>query len=100
MSMLGFFEPLKKLTNFEKIAIDNYVFRLHYKVTVIIFILFTFMVTAKQYFGEPINCLAEGVPANIVNVHCWVHGTFTIRELSGSLHKMAVSGGTVVAHPG
>eukprot|EP00092_Neocalanus_flemingeri_P096400 GFUD01122713.1.p1 GENE.GFUD01122713.1~~GFUD01122713.1.p1 ORF type:complete len:450 (-),score=102.25 GFUD01122713.1:108-1271(-) len=38
------------------------------------------MLTAKQYFGDPIDCLVQGVPASIVNTYCWVHGTFTLRR--------------------
>eukprot|EP00091_Calanus_sinicus_P010951 TRINITY_DN2502_c0_g1_i1.p1 TRINITY_DN2502_c0_g1~~TRINITY_DN2502_c0_g1_i1.p1 ORF type:complete len:407 (+),score=75.11 TRINITY_DN2502_c0_g1_i1:99-1319(+) len=79
--MLSFFEPLKKLCKQEKVAIDNEVFRLHYKVTVILFILFSGMLTAKQYFGDPIDCMVNGVPAKIVNTYCWVHGTFTMKNL-------------------
>jgi len=78
--MQGFFEPLRKLCRQEKVAIDNTVFRLHYKGTVILLILFSAMLTAKQYFGDPIDCYVQGVPASIVNTYCWVHGTFTIKR--------------------
>jgi len=78
-TMQSLFEPLKKLCLAEKVAIDNTVFRLHYKATVILFILFTGMLTAKQYFGDPIDCFVQGIPASIVNTYCWVHGTYTLR---------------------
>jgi len=78
--MLSFFEPLKKLCKQEKVAIDNEVFRLHYKVSVILFIMFSAMLTAKQYFGDPIDCFVQGVPAKIVNTYCWVHGTYTMKN--------------------
>eukprot|EP00092_Neocalanus_flemingeri_P075251 GFUD01093199.1.p1 GENE.GFUD01093199.1~~GFUD01093199.1.p1 ORF type:complete len:449 (+),score=85.56 GFUD01093199.1:92-1348(+) len=78
--MQNLFEPLRKLCRQEKVAIDNGVFRLHYKGTVILLILFSAMLTAKQYFGDPIDCLVQGVPASIVNTYCWVHGTFTLRR--------------------
>ena len=64
-------------------AIDNGVFRLHYKVivfkfftlnvlsrlhkvTVLLFILFSAMLTAKQYFGDPIDCMVSGVPSELL----------------------------------
>jgi len=77
--MQKFFEPIQKLCRLEKIAIDNAVFRLHYKGSVIILILFSAMLTAKQYFGDPIDCYVEKMPASIVNNYCWVHGTFTVK---------------------
>jgi len=90
MSILALFEPIKKLLKLEKVAIDNVVFRLHYKVTVATFLMFTVLITAKQFFGDPINCHVETLPASIVNVYCWVHGTFTIPEFltdpTGSSH--------------
>ena len=64
--MQSLFEPLKKLCLAEKVAIDNTVFRLHCKATVILFILFTGMLTAKQYFGDPIDCFVQGIPGNIL----------------------------------
>ena len=39
------------------------------------------MLTAKQYFGDPIDCFVSGVPAGIVNTYCWTHGTYTVTSL-------------------
>jgi len=79
--MQSFFEPLLKLLKLEKIETDNYVFRLHYKLTFPLFILFSAMLTATQYFGNPIDCMVQGVPNSIVNTYCWTHGTYTIKDL-------------------
>ena len=77
--MLGFLEPLKKFCRGEKVAIDNPVFRLHYKVTVILFILGSVLLNGKQYFGEPIECTTRSeVPPKIVSTYCWITGTYTI----------------------
>jgi len=82
--MLSFFEPLKKLFRVEKVAIDNVVFRLHYKVTVIMFILGSVLLNGKQYFGDPIDCHVDtGVPAKLVSTFCWATGTFTLRQQTG-----------------
>ena len=63
------------------------------------FILFSAMLTATQYFGiilfkytcfketdqnlkgNPIDCMVQGVPNSIVNTYCWTHGTYTIKDL-------------------
>lgn len=77
--MLSFFEPLKKLCREEKVAIDNWIFRSHYKVTVILLILGSVLLNGKQYFGDPIDChLDSGVPAKIVSTFCWITGTYTV----------------------
>ena len=46
-----------------------------------LFILFSAMLTAKQYFGDPIDCFVQGVPSGIVDTYCWVHGTYTLKNL-------------------
>ena len=33
--------------------------------TVIILVLFSAMLTAKQYFGDPIDCFVKGVPGEV-----------------------------------
>ena len=76
-----FFEPLMKFLKLEKIETDNFVFRLHYKVTLPMFILFSAMLIAKQFFGDPIDCFVQGIPTGIVNTYCWTHGTYTVKAL-------------------
>jgi len=73
-------EPLKKLCRQQKVTIDNWVFRLHYQVTVILFILFSMLFNAMQCFGDPIDCMVDGVEAKIVNTFCWIHGTYTLKN--------------------
>ena len=36
------------------------------------------MLTAKQYFGDPIDCFVQGVDKSLVTTYCWVHGTYTV----------------------
>ena len=59
----------------------NEIVKYFIKVTFPLFILFSAMLTATQYFGNPIDCMVQGVPASIVNTYCWTHGTYTIKEL-------------------
>ena len=45
------------------------------------------MLTAKQYFGDPIDCFVSGVPAGIVNTYCWTHGTYTVQNKPGVTNR-------------
>lgn len=42
------------------------------------------MVTSKQCFGDPIDCLVEDVPENVINTFCWTHSTFTTSDRMAS----------------
>ena len=44
----------------------------------IILIGFSLVVTSRQYIGDPIDCIVEGVPGNVMDTYCWIHSTFTI----------------------
>ncbi|GBN74959.1 hypothetical protein AVEN_46172-1 [Araneus ventricosus] len=49
---------LKCFFKTDSITIDNIVFRLHYKATAITLVAFSILVTARQYIGDPIDCIA------------------------------------------
>lgn len=51
------FGSVKSLVKLDDYCIDNNVFRLHYKATVIFLIAFSLLVTSNQYFGDPIDCI-------------------------------------------
>ncbi|CAG2109864.1 unnamed protein product, partial [Medioppia subpectinata] len=75
--------------------IDNNIFRLHYKATVVILIGCSLLVTARQYIGDPIDCLSgDKIPTEILDSYCWIHTTFSIE----SAWKLKV--GTEVVYPG
>lgn len=77
------------------VRIDNTVFRLHYRVTVTGLVAASLLITARQYFGEPINCLEkEGIPPTVLDTYCWLHGTYS----SEAAWRKAV--GREVAYPG
>lgn len=66
-------------------TIDGLVFRLHYRATVIILVGFCLMVTAKQFFGQPMECISdfatgEGKDQNakILNRYCFISTTFSV----------------------
>ena len=76
--MLGLFKEVQKFLKLDSVWIDNNVFRLHYKLTVLIFVTSSLLVTSKQYIGDPIDCIASDVPGNIMDTYCWIHSTFSI----------------------
>ena len=78
--MFDVFGSIKGLLKIQSVDIDNNIFRLHYKATVIILIAFCLLVTSRQYIGDPIDCIVEGIPANIMDTYCWIHPTFTIPD--------------------
>lgn len=88
--MLKTFEGIRK--NFklkpQTYCIDNWIFKLHYRVTTLCFLTATVLVTSRQYIGEHIQCISDnGVPAHVMNTFCFFTSTFTVvRNISiGSL---------------
>ena len=63
-----------------KITLLNFhqIFRLHYKITVGIFFIASLMVTSRQYVGDPIDCMVDNIPSDMMDTYCWIHSTFSI----------------------
>lgn len=57
--MDGLFGSLKKFISPPKVLIDNHAFRVHYRATFVVLLAFSLMVTSKQYFGDPIDCISK-----------------------------------------
>ncbi|XP_026821363.1 innexin inx2-like [Rhopalosiphum maidis] len=76
--MIDIFGPIKTLLKFDNVVIDNIVFRLHYRATVLILLVCSILITSRQYFGDPIDCMVEGIPTNIMDTYCWIYSTFTL----------------------
>lgn len=53
---LDIFSGFRYLFKTSDIVIDDWVFQLHYRATVIILLTSSGIGVAKQYFGDPINC--------------------------------------------
>lgn len=82
--MIGAFSSLKSLIKGSRVSIDNGVFLLHYKFTVLALLVCTMMISCKQHFGEPITCLADNSDVKFgraTDAYCWVHETYTVNEL-------------------
>lgn len=92
--MFDVFGSVKGLLKIDSVCIDNNIFRLHYKVTVIILIAFSLVVTSRQYIGDPIDCIVDEIPSNVMDTYCWIYSTFTIPDrVSGRVGKDMI-------HPG
>ena len=51
------FRELRGLLHVSHVHIDSWVFRLHYSVTTTCMFAFSLIVSAKQYVGNPIDCI-------------------------------------------
>ncbi|RWS12681.1 innexin inx2-like protein [Dinothrombium tinctorium] len=95
MDILKSLEPLKKYISPPTCIIDNAIFRLHYKLSVVILVTFAIVVTLRQYFGDPIDCISkDDIPSNLLDTFCWIHTTFSVEN---AWHKQV---GTEVVYPG
>ncbi|CAN8019791.1 hypothetical protein HPB47_013270 [Ixodes persulcatus] len=88
--------PLHRAVKINRIVLDNQIFRLHYKATSLLLLMFSILVTSAQYFGDPIDCINhDSVPANVIRTFCWIHSTFNIPAAFNA--TVGVDG---VPHPG
>lgn len=92
--MFDVFGSVKGLLKLDQVCIDNNIFRLHYKATVIVLIAFSLLVTSRQYIGDPIDCIVDEIPLNVMDTYCWIYSTFTIpNRLTGVVGKDIVQPG-------
>jgi innexin len=78
MDIVGHFRDIwkYKITN-----TSNAVFRLHGKFSVAISLVFAVLVSAKQYFGDPIDCFVTNAAIKAsLDKYCWVIGTYTSKK--------------------
>ncbi|KAF8773083.1 Innexin inx2 like protein [Argiope bruennichi] len=76
---MDLFSSLKSFFKTDSTTIDNNVFRLHYKATSTVLVAFSILVTARQYIGDPIDCVPNSnIPPNLLDTFCWVHSTFSV----------------------
>lgn len=77
--MWDIWKNLKDLVriNEKRVSITNPVFVLHAKVTVIILVALSVLVTSRQYLGDPIDCISSADIKSIADKYCWIHSTFT-----------------------
>ena len=64
--MLDLFSHLSSFLKIgDSVTIDNNVFRLHYKASVMVLTMCTVLVTARQYIGDPIDCMVQVILATV-----------------------------------
>jgi len=84
---------------------DNVTFKLHYRATFSILIGSMLLVSARQYFGDPISCIVDGVPNGAMDLYCWIHSTFSVSSRWGNASQEYGEGnpgevGEYNPHPG
>jgi hypothetical protein len=93
--MFHTFGSLKSLLKVPRVSTSGLVFKLHYRATVAVLLTSCLLVAARQYVGDPINCMHDkDLSHNAVNTLCWIQSTFSIRS---AFHKIV---GVDVSHPG
>ncbi|AIK25637.1 Vinx1 [Hyposoter didymator ichnovirus] len=81
--MMAVLSSLSGLLKIQRISIDNNIDRLHYKVTVLVLLAFSILVTSGQFFGDPINCnfLDDRYHSyEYLNTYCYIHSTFVNKQ--------------------
>ncbi|UXI21520.1 serine/threonine-protein kinase 11-interacting protein [Sarcoptes scabiei] len=75
------FDSLKGFFKKPPINIDNLAYRIHYRATFVVLVAFSLMVTSRQYFGDPIDCISkDDIPSRLLDTYCWIHTTFSIEN--------------------
>lgn len=75
------FGDLKSFFKTRKCMVDNFVFRLHYRFTLVILIAFSIAVTGRQFLGDPIDCISkDDIPEALLKTFCWISTTFSIKS--------------------
>jgi len=95
MTMFDLVKGLQSQITMPKVHTDNFVFRLHSKVSVGLLLLCSLLVSYSQFFGDPIDCVVhkDAVPSGVMDTYCWVHSTFTLPD------RVNQEEGFDVAHP-
>ncbi|XP_052896470.1 innexin inx2-like [Anopheles moucheti] len=76
--MIEFAKPLQNILRIKQINTTDLVWRLHCRATVYLLLLASLLLSARQYFGNPIDCVIGSgtVPASTMNEFCWIMGTY------------------------
>jgi len=92
--VLALFGDLQSYLKVDAVNIDNHVFKLHYKGTVLILLAASLVVVGNQYIGDPIDCMSGEISGDTMDTYCWIHSTFSIPE------RWVGKQGLDNAHPG
>jgi len=73
--MAHLLSDLVKYFAFDEINIDNWMFKMYYKVSMVICMTGATVGIASQYFGDPISCEFQGISSQVSQDYCWIHGS-------------------------
>jgi len=79
MSAIKYVSGLKEYLSRGDCVNESSIFRLHYQFTVVILLGASILLTASEFFGNPIQCITD-LQKNVINTYCWIHSTFTIQD--------------------
>ncbi|CAO1377969.1 unnamed protein product [Diamesa hyperborea] len=82
--MISLFSSFNYKVFSKKSYIDNLAFKFHYRFTFTFLFLATIIVCMRTYLGDPIKCICEGIPINIVETYCFYSSTFSVVNLDDS----------------
>ncbi|XP_017095343.1 innexin inx4 [Drosophila bipectinata] len=68
-------KPLSKYLQFKSVHIYDAIFTLHSKCTVALLLACTFLLSSKQYFGDPIQCMHHD-DLDYFHAYCWIYGAY------------------------
>ncbi|XP_013777708.1 innexin inx2-like [Limulus polyphemus] len=77
------FNFVKSFIKAKKVVIDNIGSRIHHKASVVLLLACSIIVTAKQYVGDPIDCIGiskKDIPTDLLDTYCWIHSTFSVEK--------------------
>lgn len=60
--------------------IDNNVFRMHYRNTLLLLLSAIFLVSSRQFIGSPIHCMTDSMSSGVMDSYCWIHSTFSVSD--------------------
>ncbi|XP_043485016.1 innexin inx2-like [Leptopilina heterotoma] len=86
--MLELFNQIRGLLINDTVCIDNLVFRLYTRVTVLFLTICSGLLIFKTYFGNPINCFRTSespIPLDAFNSFCWVTSTSIVDEKTSGI---------------
>lgn len=86
--------PLAKYLQIKRVNIYDIIFTLHSKCTLVILLVFSVMLSARQYFGDPIYCMTDMKFIQFVHSYCWTFGTFIIPNTMTDSRKSVAVGVT------
>jgi hypothetical protein len=88
--MLGIVQDFVSLFKSSPVAIDNNVFKFHYKLSVALLIIFSIFVSTRQYFGDPIDCskIPQSGYDDFVDTYCWFNSFIRVRNSGMLLEKI------------